>query len=181
MSAQPGQPFQPLGPAARSALGARWAALAPREQRGVQLAALLVGGLLAWWVLLAPALGTLKKAESQHRVLDARLDAMRALQVRAQVLQAQSAVSGAEALAALQAAVAALGNGARLQVAGDQATVTLQQVRSDALAQWLVQPGMALRLQPAEVHWVRDAGPGPQTATWSGNLVFNLPAGNANR
>jgi general secretion pathway protein M len=168
----------------RAALSSRWAALAPREQRGVQLAATLVGALLVWWLLLAPPLATLKKVESQRRMLDAQLDSMRALQTRAQALQAQAAVSGAESLASLQTSTAALGAGARLQVVGDQATVTLNKVRADALAQWLVQPASSLRLQPAEVHWIRDAAAtvAPDTpATWSGTLVFNLPSGNGNR
>jgi general secretion pathway protein M len=158
--------------------------LVPRENHGVQLAATLVGALLVWWLLLAPPLATLKKVESQRRILDAQLDSVRALQTRAQTLQAQAAVSGAEALASLHAATAALGAGARLQVVGDQATVTLNTVRADALAQWLVQPASSLRLQPAEVHWTRDATAtaAPETpATWSGTLVFNLPSGNGNR
>lgn len=160
-----------------SALGRRWAALAPREQRGVQLAAMLVAALLLWWVLLAPALGTLKRAPSQLAALDAQLEVMLGLQARAQILQAQSVVSRTEALAALQAGVAALGTAARLQITGDQATVTLQQVGSDALAQWLAQPGPTLRLLPAQANWTRDAGNGA-LATWSGTLVFNLPSGN---
>ena len=167
--------------ALRAALAARWATLAPREQRGVQLAALFVGALLVWWTLLAPPLAMLKKVDAQRLVLDAQLDTMRALQVRAQALQAQTAVSSSEAVRSLQAATALLGEGARLQVVGDQATLTLQKVPADALAQWLVQPASTTRLQPAEVHWVRDASAGPTaSATWSGTLVFNLPNGNGN-
>lgn len=178
MAAHTTPPGQVHRSAVRTALTARWAALAPREQRGVQFAAWLVGGLLVWWVLLAPALVTLKKAESQRPVLERQLDAVLALQVRAQALQAQAAVAPADALASLQADVAALGSGARLQLGADQATLHLQKVRADALARWLVQPTAALRLQPAEVHWVRDADKGSD-ATWSGTLVFNLPSGNA--
>ena len=168
-----------LLPALRTAINRRWAALAPREQRGVQLASLLVGALLMWWLLLAPALGTLKKAASERAALDAQFDLMLGLQARAQTLQAQAVVSRADALASLQAGTAALGTAAKLQVAGDLATVTLQQVGSGALSQWLAQPGAALRLQPAQAHWTRDADAGA-LATWSGTLVFNLPAGNAN-
>lgn len=175
MSALPSPRLQSL----RLAANRRWAALAPREQRGVQLAALLVGALLMWWLLVAPALGTLRKAASQHAALDAQFDVMLGLQARAQTLQGQAVVSRADALASLQAGAAALGTAAKLQVAGDLATLTLQKVGSDALSQWLAQLGSALRLQPAQAHWTRDAGTGA-TSTWSGTLVFNLPSGNAN-
>ena len=176
MAAHPAPKGQLYGSAMRTALSARWAGLAPREQRGVQVAAWLVGGLLVWWVLLAPAFSTLKKADSQRLAQEQQLDAVLALQVRARALQAQATVDPADALASLQSDVAVLGSGARLQVAADQATLHLQKVRADALARWLVQPTAASRLQPAEVHWVRDADKGAD-ATWSGTVVFNLPAG----
>lgn len=175
MSALPISHLQSL----RTAINNRWAALASRERRGVRLAALLVGALLMWWLLLAPALGTLKNAASRHAALDAQFDVMLGLQARAQALQTQAVVTRADALASLQAGTGALGTSAKLQVTGDLATVTLQKVSSDALSQWLAQPGSALRLQPAQAHWTRDAVAGA-LATWSGTLVFNLPSGDAN-
>lgn len=159
------------------ALQARWAALAPREQRGVRFAALLVAVALVWGVLLAPALRVLHKAPAQHQALDAEMDHMLRLQLRARSLQNQSAVSAAEALKALQLSVAPLGAGASVRVLGDQVTLTLQQVGAKELAVWLAQPDAA-RLQAAEVHVQRDAGDKP---SWSGTLVFMLPQGGTAR
>jgi general secretion pathway protein M len=160
--------------AALQPLLAKWAGMAPREQRGVRLAALLVGVALVWTVLLAPALRTLQKAPAQHQALDAELERMLRLQLRARALQSQTAVSAAEALNALQTSIAQLGNGATVRVLGDQVTLTLQQVGAKELAQWLTQPGASLQVQPAEVHLQRDAQGKP---SWSGTLTFTLPQG----
>jgi len=159
--------------ALRAALATRFVALAPREKRALQTASAVVGLALVWWVLLAPALATLQKAPAQRVQLEQQRDRMLALQLRAAALQAQAALPSADALQALQSAVAALGSGASLQVVGDVATVKLQKVGADALAQWLVQPQTGARLQPVEARWVRDPGPVP---TWSGSLVYRLPA-----
>ena len=155
---------------------ARWAALAPREQRGVRLALAVLAALLVWTVLLAPALRTLQKADQQRAALDGEMDAMQRLQLRAQALQAQATVSPKEAARALQASLATLGTAAKLTVVGDQATLSLQAVKGTALAQWLAQSGAAVRLQPLQAHLVRDAD---SPASWSGTLVVGLPAAGA--
>ena len=51
---------------------ARWRATSPREQRLLRVAFALVLGARLWWVALAPALATLKGAETRQRVLDAQ-------------------------------------------------------------------------------------------------------------
>ncbi len=155
-------------------LQARWGALAPREQRGLGIAALVVLVAIAWSALFAPALRTLQRAPEQMRQLDAQLEQMRHLQARAEALRTQAGVSAGEALKMLQASIADLGAAAKLQVVGDQATLNLRQADAVALAQWLARPGAALRVQPGEVHLQRDAG---SPATWSGTLVFTLPPG----
>ena len=149
-------------------LRARWNSLAAREQRGLLLAAVVLGGALVWAVLLAPALRTLGQAQAQRAALGQDLAGMRVLQAQAQALQQQSALSPQEATAALQSATTALGAGATLAVAGDMATVTLKQVPADALASWLAQGRAG---QAVEAHLLRDAG----TGSWSGTLVFRLP------
>jgi general secretion pathway protein M len=161
---------------ALQALRARWTAMAPREQRGVRLAVLLVAIALVWSVLLAPALRVLQKAPAQHQALDAERERMLQMQLRARALQNQTAVSAAEALKALQASATQLGNGATVRVLGDQATLTLSQIGAQELALWLSQPGAALQVQPTEVHVQRDAGDKP---VWSGTLTFTLPQGGA--
>jgi len=164
-------------PVWKTAVRARWQAFAPREQRALALAGALVLAALVWALLLAPAIRTLQKAQAQRIALDAQWDTMLRLQKQAQALQAQAAVSAPAAVSALQNSVAGWGAGAKLTVLGEQATLTLQRVSGDSLAQWLVQLGGVVRVQPAEVHLAMDAGPGP--STWSGTLRFDLPPAGA--
>ncbi len=155
-------------------LKARWAALGSREQRGVALAATALLAALAWGVLLAPALRTLKAVPAQNAALDAQLERMHAMQARAQMLQAKPAVVAQETLKALQAATALLGKGAALQVVGDHATVTLKQISAAGLAPWFA-PVSAAGLSPTDVHLQRSSD--AAESLWSGVLVFSLPAG----
>lgn len=157
-------------------LQAKWAQLGRREQRGIAIAATVVFGALLWGVLLAPAIRVLQKAPLQHQALDAQMDRMLLLQMRARALQNQSPLSSAEAVAALQATVAKLGSGVTARVLGDQMTVRFKQLGAQELAAWLAQPGGAVDIRPTEVHLQRDAGNKP---SWSGELIFHLPQGDA--
>ena len=113
-----------------SALQAAWNKLAPREQTLVSAAAAVVGLALLWWLLLAPALHTLRSAHTQHAKLDAQLQHMQALASEAQQLQAQPRTSPQDAARALQASVTAtLGAGAKLALSGDRATLSLVSTR----------------------------------------------------
>jgi len=154
-------------------LRTRWAALAPREQRGLTLATLVVLAAAAWGLLVSPALRTLKTAAAQNATLSAELEHMQALQARAQQLQAKPVLATQDALKPLQAAAATLGKSAQLQVLGEQATLTLKQVSAQDLAPWLA-PQTLVGISPIEVHLQRDAA--SATPLWSGTLVFRLPA-----
>jgi general secretion pathway protein M len=153
---------------------ARWLALAPREQRGLTLAASALLVALAWAVLLAPALRTLRAAPAQHTKLGAEMERMQAMQTRAKALQSKPVVSPQDGLGAVQTATALLGKGATLQVTGDLATVTLKQVNAQNLAPWFA-PVSAAGLSPFDVHLQRSPGPGD--SFWTGVLVFRLPPG----
>ena len=157
-------------------LKARWAALGQREQRGIALAAAALLVALVWSVALAPALRTLKAVPGQNAVLDAQLERMHAMQTRAQMLQAKQAVAPQDTLKALQAATALLGKGASLQVAGENATVTLKQISAASLAPWFA-PVSVAGLSPTDVHLQRSTD--AAESLWSGVLVFRLPAGAA--
>ena len=104
-----------------------------------------------------------------------------ALQAQAKTLQAQPKLSYDDALRALESSVKqGLGPTARLQVAGERATVTLKGVSADALAQWLTQSRVNARAAPTEARLVRNAavsGPTPSAsaATWDGSVVMTLP------
>lgn len=154
------------------ALRAHWAGLAPREQALVAAAAGLVAVALLWWVALAPALGTLRSAEAQHRALDSQLQQMRRLQAQARAMQSQPRLGQAEAMRQLEAAVRQqLGLSARYTVDGERVTITLTNAPAAALAQWLTQVRTNARAIPGEARLTRNAAGG-----WDGTLVLTLPA-----
>jgi general secretion pathway protein M len=155
----------------------RWSRLAPREKRAVRLAAFLVGVALVWSVLLSPALGVLKRAQSQRAALDAELESMQKLQLRARVLQSQSVLSPQDSLTALQRVSAMLGGNAKWTVAGGQATLSLQKVPAPLLAQWFAQSGTQGTVPPVQAHLVRDGA--AAEVTWSGTMLYSLPSDTA--
>lgn len=150
---------------------ARWTALAPRERTLVAAAASLVGLALLWWLALAPAIGTLRVADEQHRLLDAQLQQMRQLQAQAKAMQAQPRQGHDEAMRQLELAIRQqLGVAARYAVAGERVTVTLVDVSGPAFAQWLAQVRNSARAIPGEARLARNAG-----GNWDGTLVLTLP------
>lgn len=156
----------------RQALLARWNALAPRERTLVAAAAGLVGVALVWWVLLGPAIATLRAAEAQHRALDAQLAHMQRLQQQAKAMQSLPRQSPDEAMRQLEAAIRQqLGVSARYSIAGDRVTVTLANTPATSLAQWLSQVRTNARAIPGEAKLTRNASGG-----WDGTLVLALPA-----
>lgn len=153
----------------------RWQALAPRERQWVSATAVLVLAVLAWWLLLAPAVRTLRAAPAQHTQLDAQLETMQALAMEAQQLQADAATlpSAAQAQRAVQAATASLGSAARVNFAGDRATITLQGAPGAAIAPWLAQMRGNARSVPVEAHLTRDAPASPAPPAPPGSPANN--------
>ena len=62
------------------ALQDRWQTLGTRERALVRVAAIVLALALLWWLALAPALATLRQAETQRRALDLQWQRMQALQ-----------------------------------------------------------------------------------------------------
>ena len=150
----------------------RWAALAPREQALVGAAGLLVGLALLWWLLVAPAVATLRSADAQHRQLDTQLQQMRRLQAQARAMQSQPRQSPEEAMRQLEATIRdQLGTTARYTIAGERVTLTLANTPPERLARWLTQVRSNARALPGEARLTRNA-----TGGWDGTLVLTLPA-----
>lgn len=149
------------------ALG-HWQALGERERLTLGGVALLLGLLLAWSVLLAPALRTLKTAPGELERLDLQLQQMQAQAQEAQALRAAPAVPPAQAQAALTASVEHLGPAARLNLAGDRAVVSLNGVPPEMLQAWLGEVRSAARARPVEAQLTR----GPKG--YAGTLVLSL-------
>ena len=153
---------------------AGWQAMAPRERRLVSLAAWLLGLCLLWWVLLGPALATLRQAPAQQAKLDAQLARMQNMAASAEQLRGQSSApipSHRAAQSSLEQATLALGATAQLSLQGDRAALTLQGVAPEALALWLNQVRVNARLLPVQVQMQRGGDPDG----WTGQIVLAGP------
>ncbi|MDP1171541.1 type II secretion system protein GspM, partial [Klebsiella pneumoniae] len=89
--------------------------------------------LIAWSVLLAPALRTLKAAPAELEKLELQLQQMQAQAQEVRALCAAPTVPAAQAQAALTASVEHLGPAARLNLTGDRAVVTLNGISPEML------------------------------------------------
>ena len=75
-------------PRSPNPLAAAWARLGARERRLAALAATVVGLALLWWLGLAPALRTLREADSQRAALQVQAQQMQRLKTEAEALKA---------------------------------------------------------------------------------------------
>lgn len=167
----PARPAAGAG-ARTEALRARWKALAPREQSLVLAAAALVTLALLWWVLLAPAIRTLREAPLRHAELDAQLQRMQALQAEALQLQAAPAAPPGDPSQALRNALTQrLGTQAQIAVLGDRATVTLKGAPADGLAEWLAQARSNARTVPVEARLARSTAAPAATAPSASSVI----------
>lgn len=155
---------------ARDFLQTLWQRAAPREQRGLLLAATVLGAALLWWLALAPALALWRSAPAQHQQLDAQMQQMLALQAQARRLQALPTPDAAAARRALEAALEPLGKDAKLSTQGERLSVTFKGVTAQTLAQTLSASRQNAHRAPTEAHLKRS------DALWDGTLVFTLPA-----
>lgn len=147
---------------------AQWEAMGERERLALAVVGALLALLLAWSVLLAPALRTLKSAPAELEKLDLQLQQMQAQAQEAKALRAAPAVPPAQAQAALTASVEHLGPAARLNLTGDRAVVTLNGVAPEMLQGWLGEVRAAARARPVEAQLTR----GPKG--YAGTLVLTL-------
>ncbi|MEN9844161.1 MAG: hypothetical protein RLZZ612_1990 [Pseudomonadota bacterium] len=158
-------------------MAAVWARLAPREQRALRWAMGVVVLACLWWGVGAPAWKTWQRAPQQHRVLDAQWQQVQTLAQQARQLQAQPRLSRDDRLRALETATQRLlGTNGKLQVSGDQATVTLQRASADGLANWLAEVRANARLTPAETRLTRDVAAAPPTANTPTAATTSRPA-----
>jgi general secretion pathway protein M len=154
--------------ALRAAAAARWAALAPRERRGLSLALLAVGLLLLWMVAVRPALGALGETPAQLDKLEVQMQQLQRIAAEARELKATAPVTPAQSGAALKAAAERLGDKAKLQQQGDRATLTLTNASPEALAAWLGEARSAARARPVEAQLTRSA------QGYSGSVVVQV-------
>ena len=153
---------------ARVQAAAQWQAMGERERLAIGAVGVLLGLLLAWSLLLAPALRTLKTAPAELEVLELQLQQMQAQAQEAQALRAAPPVPPDQAQAALKASVEHLGAVARLNLTGDRAVVSVNGIAPELLQGWLGEVRAAARARPVEAQLTR----GPKG--YSGTLVLSL-------
>jgi general secretion pathway protein M len=140
----------------------------PRERAMLVTGAALLVAALVWAVALAPALRTLRSYDAQKRVLDTQVQAMQQLQAQAKLLQDQPQLSPTARTQALQASVQqAFGSAATVTASAGTVQLTLTNVSSQTLAQWLASARLQAHAAPQQAQLVR----GP--AGWSGTVQMN--------
>ena len=114
-----------------------WGQRSPREKGllGVGALVLLLAGL--WGLALAPALRTLQEAPAQQARLDTQSQTMQRLQAQAKSLQKSTLISRNESVQWLEKSTSELGAGAKINVQGDRATLSLEAAPAEAVARWL--------------------------------------------
>ncbi len=156
---------------AHQALKAWWAGLALRERRMVAGGGLVLALLLVWSVAVGPALRTLRTAPAQLDQLDTQLQTMQRLALEARELRNLPPVNLAQSAAALKAASDRLGEGAKLNVQGDRAVLTVSNLGTEALRNWLAEVRSGARARPLEANLTRGA------SGYSGSIVLALGGG----
>ena len=119
-----------------ASLNQLWRKLQPRERTGIALASALVLVYALWAVWWHPAWQVLQSAPAQHRALDETLASMVHMQQQAQALRSTPA-NAEPAQERLKRSLPQLGDGAKLDVQGEQLTVTLKNIAPTQLAAWL--------------------------------------------
>lgn len=119
-----------------ASLNQLWRKLQPRERTGIALASALVLVYALWAGWWHPAWQVLQNAPAQHRALDETLARMVHMQQQAQALRSTPA-NAEPAQERLKRSLPQLGDGAKLDVQGEQLTVTLKNIAPTQLAAWL--------------------------------------------
>lgn len=151
----------------------RWHALAPRDRNRLGVLVVAAGALVLWFLLLAPAWHTVQDAPRRHQALDRQLAKMQHLNTTLVQLREQPRASPAARVQALAGTLQGLGPGVQMRVTGAQLTLTLRQVPSGLLADWLVESRVQSGMEPVEARLTRQ-GQGA-AAVWDGVLVYRLP------
>ena len=141
----------------RQSAASWWASLSPRDRRTAMLAAVVVGAALLWWIAIQPALRTMREAPASLDRLDGELQQMQVLAAESRALRATPPIAQAQAVAALRAATARLGDKARIVVQGDRATITLTGADGESLRSLLTEARGTAHARPVEVQLVRSA------------------------
>jgi general secretion pathway protein M len=145
--------------------------------------ALVLLSLILWTWQISPALKTLRDMPAQLAQLQDQTQQLKLMQAQAQALQKSPRVQAKDARTLLQkVATENLDNGARLNIEGSRATLTISRVSAESLAQFLALARTQAQALPIEAQLQKftDAG-ATKTNTpadlWRGTLILSLPGG----
>ena len=149
-------------------------ALPDKDRQKIQYLALALFIGLLWFLNIAPALKTYQEAPLQLAQLESQTDTLKSLQAQALALQKAPRMKVQDANALLQqTATDILGNGAKLNLEATRATLTLNSVSANALAQFLTAARKQAHALPIEAK-LQKVKAGEQEV-WRGTLILSLP------
>jgi general secretion pathway protein M len=153
-----------------AALRSRWARLTARERRIATIVLVMIGALLLWLLALGPAWQATRTLPAELQRLDGQWQQMQRLAAESRALRGAPAVAAGQSVATLRTSTQGLGDGAKLLLVGDRATLTLTDTPGDELRDWLQQAREGAHARPVEVKLTRN----PQ-GNFAGTVVVVLP------
>ena len=157
--------------------------LPPKDRQRLLALALVLLALILWTWQISPALQTLRDMPAQLAQLQDQTQQLKLMQSQAQALQKSPRIQAKDARTLLQkVATENLDNGARLNIEGSRATLTISRVSAESLAQFLALARTQAQALPIEAQLQKftDAG-ATKTNTpadlWRGTLILSLPGG----
>lgn len=156
-------------------------ALPQKDRQRLVALGLVLLALMLWTWNLAPALKTLREVPLQLTQLQDQTQKLKLMQAQAQAFQKSPRLPTREAGLLLQKAAAeTLASGARLNIEGTRATLTLSSVSAESLAQFLAVVRTQAQVLPIEAHLQKFSDPAATQKTaapelWRGTMVLSLP------
>jgi len=138
--------------AALAPLAAWWRARAPRERRALAFVAAAVVLALLWWAAVAPAWRVAQGAPAAIDAAEAQWLQMQRLAAEARELRAAAPVNAEQAAVALRLATARLGDKGRLMLQGDRAALSVKDLGSGALRDWLAEVRTGARARAVDAN-----------------------------
>jgi general secretion pathway protein M len=158
-------------------------ALPQKDRQRLVALGLVLLALMLWTWNLSPALKTLREVPLQLTKLQDQTQKLKLMQAQAQAFQKSPRLPTREAGLLLQKAAAeTLASGARLNIEGTRATLTLSSVSAESLAQFLAVVRTQAQVLPIEAHLQKFSDPAATQKTaapelWRGTMVLSLPGG----
>lgn len=158
-------------------------ALPQKDRQRLVALGLVLLALMLWTWNLSPALKTLREVPLQLTQLQDQTQKLKLMQAQAQAFQKSPRLPTREAGLLLQKAAAeTLASGARLNIEGTRATLTLSSVSAESLAQFLAVVRTQAQVLPVEAHLQKFSDPAATQKTaapelWRGTMVLSLPGG----